>query len=176
MSVSSSYFPLAWLPPEPVTLSFHTAGSTLALPVRPVREEDRQIAFGPPESGLPAPVTQIEPQHFNWHVIRDLGKGTDTLEVVEDNGVVRFDDPGHAIGWHTIEKYSVTRDDVTSARGEVVNTSTFTRDDWEVKTHTRTLLTCDKDDFIIRAELDAYEGEARLFSRNWDVRIKRDCV
>jgi hypothetical protein len=33
-----------------------------------------------------------------------------------------------------------------------------------------------RDDFVVDAELDAYEAERRVFSRNWHARIPRDLV
>lgn len=44
LSLSTSYWPLAWPPPEPVTLTIHTGQSGLTLPVRPVAEDDK-VAF-----------------------------------------------------------------------------------------------------------------------------------
>jgi hypothetical protein len=45
-----------------------------------------------------------------------------------------------------------------------------------VKTITRTVLRCDPDYFYLDAELDAYEGEQRIFSNNWNRRIRRNLV
>jgi hypothetical protein len=33
-----------------------------------------------------------------------------------------------------------------------------------------------REDFLIDAELDAYEAERRVFSRNWHAKIPRDLV
>ena len=52
----------------------------------------------------------------------------------------------------------------------------FRRKDWSVKTITRTVLTSDEAYFFIRAELDAYEGDVRIFSKSWDEKILRDHV
>jgi len=52
----------------------------------------------------------------------------------------------------------------------------FTRGDWAIRTCTRTLLTSTATDFRLRAELDAWEGESRVFCRSWDERIPRDHV
>jgi hypothetical protein len=37
----------------------------------------------------------------------------------------------------------------------------------------RTKVTCDKRDFIVTARLEAYEGERRVFERDFAERIKR---
>jgi len=61
-------------------------------------------------------------------------------------------------------------------RGENRTERTFRRGDWSVRTTTRTVLTADTSNFYIHAELDAYEGDKRIYSRNWDRTIPRDGV
>jgi len=41
---------------------------------------------------------------------------------------------------------------------------------------TRTVLTSTRTHFRIRATLDAYEGDARIFSKSWDEKIARDMI
>jgi hypothetical protein len=45
-----------------------------------------------------------------------------------------------------------------------------------VETITRTVLTSTEDHFRLHAELDAFEGDERVFSRNWLYEIPRDHV
>jgi hypothetical protein len=52
----------------------------------------------------------------------------------------------------------------------------FKRGEWSVRTWTRTLLTSDAQNFRIRAELDAWEDESRVFSKSWDRTIPRYLV
>jgi hypothetical protein len=37
-------------------------------------------------------------------------------------------------------------------------------------------MTATKTEFLLVAALDAYEGETRVYSRNWDRRVPRDLV
>jgi len=57
-----------------------------------------------------------------------------------------------------------------------VATRALSRSGWSIRTTTRTLLTCTPETFRVRAQLDAWEGETRVFSRNWDEAIERDFV
>lgn len=41
---------------------------------------------------------------------------------------------------------------------------------------TRTVLTCDAENFEIAAELDAYEAGRRVYSENWHHAIPRDFI
>ena len=53
-------------------------------------------------------------------------------------------------------------------------TITMTRGDWQVRTEANTVMTGTREDFLVSATLDAYEGETRVFSRSWSRRIPRD--
>jgi len=76
----------------------------------------------------------------------------------------------------TVEEYSAEADDYGSARAQTRTRRVLRRSDWECTTQTRMLLTSDTEHFFLRAELDAWEGEVRVFSRNWDRKIRRRCV
>jgi len=45
-----------------------------------------------------------------------------------------------------------------------------------VRTETRTVLTADPEHFFVQADLDAYEGEHRVFCRTFEAKIRRDHV
>jgi len=52
----------------------------------------------------------------------------------------------------------------------------FARGDWKVETVTRTVLTCTATDFRLHAQLDAYEGDERVYADSWRLTIPRDHV
>jgi putative CocE/NonD family hydrolase len=177
LSLSTSYFPLAWPSPERATLTVHTGESRMTLPVRPARPEDEKLrGLGEAESATPSPTRLIKPEDHRWTVLRDLAHDISTLEVIIDDGVMRYLETELDVGAATTERYSYRRGEYGSFRGEVESTTTLRRGDWNVKTETTTVLTSDKNSFQIIATLDAYEGEKRVFSRNWDLRIPRDHV
>ena len=178
VALSTSYWPLAWPPPEPVRLEVFTGTSGIDLPVRPVSESDEVSLrpFDDPEGCRPIRVTPVEPGRHRWEVRRDLVDYESRLEVVKDLGVVRFDDLDLEVSRSSEETYRCRGVDVESASGETVWQMGFRRDDWNVRTLTRTVLTCTSTDFHLYAELDAYEGDRRVLSRNWQRTIPRDHV
>ncbi len=176
VSVSTSYWPLVWPPPEPVRLCIHGGGNALCLPVRAPREEDRVIALPPAEATPPIAVTPIEEAHHNWLVHRDLARNESTLEVIKDEGRYRIDEIDLEVGDRTWDWYTCRGNDVTSVRGETRTERTFARGDWSVRTRTRTVLTADRENFYIRAELDGWEGDSRVYARNWSSTILRKLV
>lgn len=178
MAISTSYWPLAWPPPEPVRLSVFAGSSTLHLPVRPTQESDEVSLrpFDEPEGAEPISVTQLTPGDERWTVSRDLVRYESALEVVKDLGVVRFDDIDLEVTRRAYERYSWVGDDFGSVCGETEWRMGFKRGDWEASTVTRTVLTSTVTDFVLRAELDAYEGEQRVASYNWNRTVPRDLV
>ncbi|PWE18940.1 peptidase S15 [Marinicauda salina] len=175
LSLSTSYWPLAWAPPKPTRLMIH-AGAFI-LPERPPRAEDETVRpFGPP---LGAPAEQrrtLDPQHHNWLVHRDLAADESTLEVINDYGRFHIDEIDLTITNRVRELYVSRADDFNSLRGEVTSTRELVRGGWRVRTDTRTVLTSTETEFRVRADLDAYEGGTRVFCRSWDRRIPRDFV
>ncbi|MEX0426743.1 CocE/NonD family hydrolase [Nocardioides sp. DS6] len=178
VALSTSYWPLAWPPPEPVRLEVHTGATSILLPVRPVAESDEVSLrpFDEPEGCPPIPVTQLRPGRHTWQVTRDLIDYESALEVVKDLGVVRVEDIDLDVTRSSQERYSCRGSDVESVIGETVWRMGFRRGDWEVRTLTRTVLTSTATHFRLHAELDAFEGERRVRSLNWDYDIARDHV
>ena len=177
LSLSTVYWPLAWPAPAPVQLTVYRGTSRLTLPVRPPRPEDAQIrAFDPPEAAAPLKNTLIQPARRSWTVIRDLAQDESRLEVLNDEGVYRIDDINLEIETRVTETYFFRADEYESLRGETHWVRRFKRGEWEVRMIARTVLTSNATEFRIRADLDAYEGDTRVYSKSWDERIARDHV
>ncbi|WP_275286688.1 CocE/NonD family hydrolase [Halomonas elongata] len=178
LALSTSYWPLAWPAPRPVTLTLCPGRSRLILPVRTPRpaEEAALPAFPEPEGAPPIARTLIQPTQESWRVIRDLANDQTTLEVINDEGRYRLDDIDLEIAARVIERYRYAYGSYDSVSGWTEWERSFKRGDWEVRTLTRTLMTSDPDNFRLRATLDAWEGETRIFARTWDETIPRDLV
>jgi len=176
LSVSTSYWALAWPPPEPVRLTLYPAKSQLVLPVRPPRVGDEAIGFRSPESTAGIEITTVEPPEHRWLDCRDLAADLSTLEVIKDEGVVRIEEIGLEVTNRARDWYSYREDDFLSVRGETRTGRAFPRGGWRVRTTTRTLLTCDASHFHIDAEFYAWEGGECVYSEDWQRSIPRDHV
>ncbi|NNK58613.1 MAG: CocE/NonD family hydrolase [Desulfofustis sp.] len=177
VAVSTSYWPMAWLSPEAVQLKIYTGKSMLFLPVRKPRQHDALIRpFDSSEAAPPLRVNVIKPEHHNWRVVRDLARDISTLEVINDDGVQLINEIGLTIGRSAKEWYTYQGNDFNSVKGETLCERSFCRGSWSTRTVTRTVLTSAQKDFFLCAELDAYEGDKRVFSKNWDSVIPRDFV
>ncbi|AJZ83323.1 CocE/NonD family hydrolase [Streptomyces sp. AgN23] len=178
LSLSTSYWPLAWPPPRPALLSVYEATSALTLPLRRASSgEDRpQRPFGEPEGTPPVATTALTPREERWDVKRDLVGYRSELEIVKDAGTQRFEDIGMDVGRRAYERYTAVADDFTSVGGESTWTMRFHRDDWDVRVVTSTVLRSSETEFFVDATLDAYEGDRRVFSRTWNETLPRDCL
>lgn len=177
VSLSTSYWPLAWPSPEPATLTLHPQGSALILPKRePLPEIDDRISFKKPEGAPGVEKTIVESPEHNWIVERDLATNASTLKVIRNSGIRRIEDIDLEIENGSVERYTTVANDHASPRGEVITRRGYKRGDWHVQTRTKTVLTSNKTHFRIQAELDAYKNGHRFFSNNWDERVARDCM
>lgn len=178
LSLSSSYWPLAWPPPRPVRLTITTGRSHLVLPVRTVAPADELPLrpFGEPQGAEPIAVTQLEPGEEHWTVTRDLVRYESALEVVKDLGVIRLEDIDLEVTRSAHERYSWTGNDFDSVKGETQWSIGFRRGRWQAATLSRTVLTSTPSEFHLRAEMDAFEGEQRVASYNWNRTVPRDLV
>ena len=176
ISLSTSYWPLAWAPPRPVRLTIITGLSRLVLPVRVAADAGDKLLkpFLPAEQADPGPRVQLSEADYNWYVTRDLEKDISTLQVVKDEGCYRLEDIDLEMRDSATEKYSSHADDFTSLRGEVVSVRALRREGWQVRTETRTVLTCTEDSFHLHADLDAYLDGDRVYCRTWNRIIPRD--
>jgi len=175
VAISTSYWPLAWPSPEPVKLNIYPENSYLMLPIRIPQQSDKYIKkFGEPKLGTPLKKMLIEPHKGNWWVIHDLGNDKSTLQVLKDDGRIKIEDTDMEIYSKTEEYYTFFCNNYNTVKGEVKTVRGFNRKNWEIETITRTILTSDENYYRIRAELDAYEGETRVFSKSWDRKIPRD--
>ena len=175
LSLSTSYFPIAWPAPEPATLTILTADSQLELPVRaedgtPVRD------LGTPRTIAPLDMSFDAPPEAEWRVTEDRATGRVTVEVREHEGAAVINKDGfyHSAEGH--ERYSILPDDPLSAEGEVTWTHEMQRGNWSVKTITTTRLTGDESTFHIEARLKAWQGETLVRDIDWNVSIPRDLV
>lgn len=177
LSISSTYFPLAWAPPEPTSLTVRTSGSRLLLPNRPSRKEDDALRpMGEAEGAPPLEIERLTAPRHSWRVVRDLVEDKATLEVLNDQGSFRIPEIDLVVRRNTEEWYSFRDHDFQSISGISYTERELRREGWQVSAVTRTELTSDARNFYIHARLDAYEKDRRIFSDNWDETIPRDLV
>ncbi|HEY7688921.1 MAG TPA: CocE/NonD family hydrolase [Dongiaceae bacterium] len=176
VAISNHYWPVLWPSPTPTALTVVTGASTLTLPVRPPRAEDGGLrAFAEPETGAATPVTEIDPgRTTNRTITRDLLAGTTTVLLPRDGGSHHLPELGLTMHETGEVFHQVTGQDPASATTWTRFGMGRERGDWRVRTETETRVTCTATKFHLQATIDAYEGDARIFTRNWSMDFPRD--
>lgn len=176
VAVSPTYWPWAWPSPEPVTLA--VASGRLALPERPPRPEDTELAdFGEPES---APALALEEESAapqGRSIRRQLATGL--VEQVFDwdvGGSVRFVDIDLASTDTSRTVYSIREGDPLSAEVRFHASSGMARGDWSMCSEVTSSMTADAEAFHVVTELEVHEGAQQVFARTWTHRFPRDGV
>ena len=121
-------------------------------------------------------MTLLAPAERRWSVNFDLASNKVSLDVINNDAMYMLDDHGLEIGREVRETYAYTGNDYATLRGHVEQVRRFKRADWAITTITRTTLSSTEETFQIRATLDAYEGDARIFARSWDEVVPRNLV
>jgi putative CocE/NonD family hydrolase len=175
VALSTNYFPLIWPAPHHATLTLTAGTAALTLPVRPRNPADAALPpFPPPEVPPREPRTALRPAVHERTVTRDHIAGQTLFHTFDDDGRVRIDPIDLEIASSKRQDFSVRDGDPLSIRMDAHWTKEMGRGDIQVRTTTRIVMTTDAENFRLHAECDAYEGEKRVFTRNWDRTIRRD--
>jgi putative CocE/NonD family hydrolase len=178
VGISPTYTRHAWPSPAMVRLSlFAGAGCRLRLPVREQSEADGALAdFEPAEISPPLALERLRPAGREHTVAHDHVDGWTSLEQVNDEGRLRFLDNGLEMDHRSTEIFRVREGDPLSASQRIRTVTGFQRGEWRTRVETDSLMTADATHFHLSNHMDAYEGDARVFSKSWTRRIPRDHV
>jgi predicted acyl esterase len=177
LAISTSFWPIVWPSPEPVTLSVQLRGSGLQLPIRPKRPEDASLAeFLPAAAAAALRKTVIHAPHEKRTITTDVVTGSVEWFSSESEGTYRIDDIDLTRAIEIERRLVIHPADPTSARAEARAFRAYSRGDWLTSAEVQLVLTSDREGFRVVAQVDAYEGESKVFSRSWDERILRDLL
>ncbi|MFZ1469337.1 MAG: CocE/NonD family hydrolase [Paracoccaceae bacterium] len=175
IALSTSYWPMIWPSPEQVRLTLQTAVSTVSLPVRVASETERPVLFAAPENTAERPRKITRTGQVRRVVSRNVGSNEQCIEVLRDEGNSIIEEIGTEIGYHKVLRYRIQRDDPSSARADADYNITYRNDaGWDVRLLTHSAVTCTQQDYVVEADLQAFEGKRRIFSKSWTRRIPRD--
>ena len=175
LALSTCYWPMIWPSPEAARVTLYLEDCRLILPVRRTEEGEPESAPDPPRpyESLAAEVLR-EPGSRTGRETR--ADGTLVLTTFDDFGAAR--DPGHGlIAGSTVEQvFSIHPEDPLSARAEARWQFTLGRDDWRVRIESGNTMTATKKAFCLTRRVEAYEGDALVFEKDWSEEIPRDCL
>lgn len=172
VAISTAYWPFIW--PSPDDAGVVVTGGSLALPVRATAQGD-EVTFEPPEAAPAWEATTLR----SASLTRErgvFGDGTSFMKMTTDNGEMRDQHHGLATGSVCIEEWRIKPDDPLSAEARYKWVETMHRGQWSVETRCNVTLWADADTWHGRARLEAYEGEALVFDKDFSFDIARDGI
>jgi uncharacterized protein len=177
VSISTTYWPIAWPSPELATLSVQLSDSWLELPVRPARPEDADLpAFGPPVSAPQTPYTYHPVESAARRITRDLLSGKMVVDFPRwtySKTMPDIDQTQTSVG---IVRYEITDGDPTSAAMTTDYRSETVFPNVTIHHHSTGRLSCTATHFRVQMTLEVREGDALIFEHAWDEEIARDMV
>ena len=174
VAVSTSYWPVIWPSPQAVTLTVHAC--ELVLPERSPRDDDDGDPFEAPEMAPLAPRTEIEPPHSARTVTRDLVTGEWITDQIEEHGVWRFDAIDLVCSEGLTVQYRIKDDDPLSAVARWQAHSSRKREGWDIEVKSSYTVRSTKDQFLVDAEMKAWDDGKEIFHRTWNHEVPRDGV
>jgi predicted acyl esterase len=176
VAISTSYWPLIWPAPEPVTLTVHTGASFIELPVRQARRGEKPPVFAPAEAAAPVKLITVDKPWNKREVTVDQASGETRMSIVDDFGRTTIAEHGLTTWSRGRESYRILPDDPLSARQECHWSMETSRGDWKVRTETYSAMSATKTHWQVTGRLEAYEGETLILTREWNKKIKRKLV
>ena len=181
LHVASTYWPILWPAPEPVTISLACGVSMLNIPVLKAsdsRPAPRELA--PPPAPAERRLTALGKGKIEREVTTDLLTGISRQRVFIDGGVfgpigkVRFDDIGTQMHDVSERIFEIHPDDPLSARATMTQSRTMERGDWRVHLKTYSEMTCTKEAFILSAWCECWKGDEIFHRVDWHHEIPRN--
>jgi len=178
VAVSTSLWPIAWPSPEIVTLSLVAGAGRLELPVRPASTDNvAPPRFEPAESSTADGIDVLrESSRGRTGYWTDPVTGRTEITVLRDGGAFAFPAIGRRYGVRGEDLMSITPGDPLSAWTEAWREVELGGEDWSVTIKARTRLSASRVAFTLTGRLEAYDGEAMIFERDWDETIPRNGV
>jgi putative CocE/NonD family hydrolase len=179
VSLSTAYWPLIWPSPERTTLTVHTGGTQIHLPVRAPQPSDGSEPFLKPDAAPPAPSTKVAEGKLLRTSTQNFIDGrvtyvTDAEGGVFGEGVRKFDEIDTVVNHAIRRELTIHPEDPASARFRDVQVHDLKRAGWDIHVVADTEMTCTRETFTLTGKVDAYENGQRVASRNWRETFKRE--
>ena len=174
LSLSTSYWPLILPPPDDAALTVDTGSIVLSMPKLGAAE---RIEMKEPENPDPLPryLEQI-PGATRRSVTRELSTARTVYRIHEDTGRYEHPDTGLATREVREEEWTIAQGDPLSMSGESNWVCDMARDGWFVRTVSSARITCTRENWIISAEVKAYDKEQQFFEKMFEKVVPRDMM
>lgn len=178
LHLGSTYWPILWPSPEPVTLKLCCGESSLTIPIRRNTKDSL-----PRELTAPLPwkrnATQIGEGKLerSWKINHATGEHESRLYVVGGtfgpSGRTKLNETGTEFGDTTERIYRIAANNPLSAQASMQQETQFDRPDWSFRIETYSSMCATVDEFVIDATVECFDGKELFHSVEWKHRIPR---
>ncbi|MEM6482425.1 MAG: CocE/NonD family hydrolase [Pseudomonadota bacterium] len=178
IALCTSYWPIVWPSPAPVTLTLITGESSFRLPKRDAKDDDQSIApFAEPRAAAPVNIERLSEESFQSRFERDVVTGRVSQEIVVDEGQTRYLDLSDwTVASGRTERYSICPDDPLSCTLDIKWFEEWGRGAHHKRSETRTHMHATETHFVANGTLRVFENDEEFETKEFSLRIKRDLV
>jgi uncharacterized protein len=183
VSLSSSYWPIAWPSPEAAILTMRTGTGVLELPVRPPSPHDAELPpFDAPEMAPTTEHKKLRRLPMRRTIEIDLATNEVVYNLTSDGGefggasLARIEAINLDLGYTINKRYRIAENDPLSAQVELSQRMIMRRADWSVRVESRTKMTATAELFQFSGDIEAFEGDAPFGQRSWSLSVPRRLV
>ena len=155
-------------------MSIDLAASRLELPVLGPKSSGTPAPdLGTPQAADPLPHRVVRQGSGSRKTVHDPLSQEHLLEVKADAGEIELETTRLRHASRSSQRYRIVEGDPLSACVEYRADFTFAREDWQVRTESLLVVTCDATQFRRDGRITAYEGTDLVCERTWEERIPR---
>ena len=166
VAVSTSYWPMLWPPARSGRVTLHTGRCRVLLPAR-TRSNIDGITMAEPEAARTLTWNSLRKGGYRREETIDRTTGERVLTLTEDMGTGRIEEVDLSVSERTTRTFRIHPDDPTSAVLETHMTCSFGREQWSAETSVRGRVSGAEGAMLVTQELEAREGERRVYAREW---------
>jgi putative CocE/NonD family hydrolase len=174
LALQTQYWFILWPQPTLATLTIRSGTCSLKMPVRPPSDDDRQVAFAPPEIAPPVISSEIVAGSTAKTVEDDIATGIRTIRLKTDHGTHSIEDRGITTSSWNTDTFSIHPDDPKTAKLVTEYAWAIRSGPSDMEAKGRTELTADSDNFYLTWLIEAREKGRLVHSKGATRVIKRD--
>jgi uncharacterized protein len=178
VSLSNTYWPIAWPSPTLTTLTIALGDTRMDLPVRSPNPRDAALrAFDAPAAAPHTPTIDHPVANPTRRTItRDLLSGDMVVNFPRWTSTVEMPDIAQTHTATGYARYTITDGNPLSACIDTHYNVQIQRPDATCGHESTGRMTCDATHFRVEVSLSVTENGAQIFHRTWDERVARDMV
>lgn len=172
VSISPTYWPQVWPDAEVTNLTVDMGQTELLIPVIKDFKEVR-LKYEQSETASPLEKEILREGYRTRNVVKKLTTDEWVLDDFSDEGLRTLTDTNITYGSTNHNVYTIKEDDPLSSKVECHWTVVVKDDDIDTEVVTKSIMSCDADNYYLVNELTAYKNTEECFTKTWEKTVPR---